>query len=142
MTFWQTKTLSQMNDAEWESLCDGCGKCCLHKLKDVDTGEVFYTQVACRLLDLPTCKCKAYPQRTEHVPDCLVLRRHLASGFSYLPTTCAYRLIAEGKELASWHPLVSGNKDSVFEAGVAIRSYAVAETHGQDLQDYIIDWIC
>jgi uncharacterized protein len=141
MSFWKTKTLAEMTHKEWESLCDGCGKCCLHKLEDEDTGEVYYTNVACRLLDLDTCRCKNYPERTRIVPECLDLRQHDIAEFNWLPLTCAYRLVAEGEELPAWHPLVSGKTTSVADAGVSIRSFAVAESQDQDLEDHVIEWL-
>jgi uncharacterized protein len=141
MSFWETKTLSEMTHEEWESLCDGCGKCCLHKLEDEDTGEVYYTNVACRLFNLDTCRCKNYPDRTRLVPDCIDLKQQDISEFSWLPSTCAYRLVAEGNELPSWHPLVSGTTTSVVDAGVSIRSFAVAESQADDLEDHVIEWL-
>lgn len=141
MTFWQTKSLTEMTDEEWESLCDGCGKCCLHKLEDEESGKVYYTNAACRLLDLRTCRCTNYPERTTIVPECMDIRKHEIHELSWLPSTCAYRLIAEGDELPAWHPLISGNPLSVVEAGVSVRSYAVPETHVDDLEELVIEWL-
>jgi uncharacterized cysteine cluster protein YcgN (CxxCxxCC family) len=141
MGFWQTKSLTEMTDEEWESLCDGCGKCCLHKLEDEESGKVYYTNAACRLLDLTTCRCTNYPERTRVVPECMDVRKHEIPEFSWLPSTCAYRLIAEGDELPAWHPLISGNPLSVVEAGVSVRSYAVPETQVDDLEEHVIEWL-
>ena len=138
MNFWQTKKLTEMTDDEWESLCDGCAKCCLHKLEDEESGEVYYTNVACRLLDLGTCRCSNYDQRTWHVAECLELKKHKVSDFHWLPSTCAYRLIWEEKPLPDWHPLVSGKPDSVVSAGVSIRSYAIMETPEIDYENHIL----
>ena len=141
MTFWRSKILSEMTHEEWEALCDGCGKCCLHKLEDEDSGRVYYTNVACRLLDLKFCSCGNYNARTEIVPDCLDLKGCDIGEFSWLPSTCAYRLVAEGNDLPSWHPLISGDSNSVVEAGVSIKSYAVPEAQAQDIEDHIIEWL-
>ena len=141
MSFWKTKTLAEMTQKEWESLCDGCGKCCLHKLEDEDTGAVYYTNVACRLLDLKTCRCTHYEARTHLVPDCIDLKQHKISQFSWLPSTCAYRLLAEGEGLPMWHPLVSGKPITVVHAGVSIRSFAIPEAQAQDLEEHVIKWL-
>ncbi|MBM4208900.1 MAG: YcgN family cysteine cluster protein [Gammaproteobacteria bacterium] len=141
MTFWLKKSLSEMTDTEWEALCDGCGKCCLNKLEDDETGDIFYTSAACRMLDITSCRCSNYLERTRLVSGCIDVRQLNASEFSWLPSTCAYRVLAEGGELAAWHPLISGNVFSVVEAGVSVRSYAVSETQVDDLEDHIIEWL-
>ena len=117
MSFWQEKTLEQMSSAEWESLCDGCARCCLIKLEDADTGDVHYTSLVCDLLDADRCRCTRYPQRHELVPDCIQFTPELAATLAWLPDTCAYRLIAEGLDLPEWHPLVSGRAESCARSG-------------------------
>ncbi|MBU2986001.1 YcgN family cysteine cluster protein [Saccharophagus degradans] len=143
MAFWQEKTLAEMTSAEWESLCDGCGKCCLHKLEDEDTGEVFYTYVACKLLDTQTARCTDYPNRVAKVPECLCLKPSDVASFHWLPETCAYRLLSEGQPLAAWHPLVSGDPASVKAANVSVAGKVVAEhkVHPDDYEDCIVHWV-
>lgn len=119
--FWETKTLEAMSDAEWEGLCDGCGRCCLVKLEDEETGTIHFTDVGCRLLDGESCRCRDYPNRSAVVPDCVRLRPENIAGLGWMPPTCAYRLLAEGKGLPAWHPLVSGRAESVVEAGVSVK---------------------
>ncbi len=137
--FWKRKTLGEMSRAEWESLCDGCGRCCLHKLEDLDTGEVHYTRVACRLLNLHTCRCTDYARRTARVSDCEVLSPANVENLSWLPATCAYRLISEGAVLPAWHPLQSGDPETVHAAGISVRNLAVSEVDVDDLEDYLLD---
>lgn len=135
--FWKTKTLEEMSGPEWESLCDGCGKCCLSKLEDEDTGEIYFTSVGCRLFDAGTCRCGDYPNRLALVPDCIRLTPENVRTISWLPRTCAYRLVADGRDLFSWHPLVSGNPESVHKAGISMRNRVTAsETDMDEPEDY------
>jgi uncharacterized cysteine cluster protein YcgN (CxxCxxCC family) len=135
--FWKTKALEEMSTAEWESLCDGCGKCCLSKLEDEDTGEIYWTTVGCRLLDCTTCRCRDYEHRLERVKDCVGLTPANARTIGWLPNTCAYRLVAEGRDLYWWHHLVSGNPDTVHEAGVSVRGRTTAsEDDLEQAEDY------
>lgn len=141
MRFWQEKTIKEMSTEEWESLCDRCGKCCLHKLEDEDSGEIFFTSVVCNLIDLDTCSCTHYTERCTLIPECLDLKQHDFTEFNWLPTTCAYKLLANGEALPVWHPLVSGSSESVHDAGVSVRSYAMKESEVDDLEDHIIEWL-
>lgn len=125
--FWRTKTLDEMSPAEWESLCDGCGRCCLNKLEDEDTGEIAWTEVACRLLDGTSCRCSDYPNRQATVPDCIQLDAGKVREITWLPPTCGYRLVAEGRDLYWWHHLLSGDLGTVHEAGVSVRDRIVSE---------------
>ena len=140
--FWKSKTLDQMTPGEWESLCDGCGRCCLNKLEDEDTGEFLYTRAACKLLDIGTCRCTDYSNRHDKVPDCVALTPQNVGSLGWLPGTCAYRLLAEGKSLPWWHPLVSGDPQTVVDAGVSVRGRTVSELDvgpGQ-WEDHVADW--
>jgi hypothetical protein len=141
MSFWKTKKLAEMTTEEWESLCDNCGKCCLYKLEDEDTGKIVFTSVACKLIDLKTCRCTRYAERTRLVADCLDLKQYDFTRYDWLPATCAYRLLNDGKGLSVWHPLRSGAAASVKKAGVSISSYAIEESHGMNLEDHIIEWL-
>jgi uncharacterized cysteine cluster protein YcgN (CxxCxxCC family) len=125
--FWKTKSLSVMTREEWESLCDGCGRCCLNKLEDEDTGRFLYTRAACKLLDLETCRCTDYARRHAKVPDCVALTPENVGKLGWLPDTCAYRLLNEGNNLKWWHPLVSGRPETVAEAGISVAGEAYSE---------------
>ncbi|EBI0222938.1 YcgN family cysteine cluster protein [Salmonella enterica] len=137
--FWQRKTLDEMTDAEWESLCDGCGQCCLHKLMDEDTDEIYFTNVACRQLNIKTCQCRHYERRFEFEPDCIKLTRENLPDFEWLPMTCAYRLLAEGKLLPTWHPLLTGSKAAMHGERISVRHIAVKESEVRDWQDHILN---
>ena len=121
LPFWKQKTLEEMTDPEWESLCDGCGRCCLVKLEEEETGKIHFTDLSCKLLDAKACRCSDYAKRQETVHDCVKLTPKAVRELSWLPVTCAYRRLGEGRGLASWHPLVSGRAESVVEAGVSVR---------------------
>lgn len=137
--FWKTKTLAEMTPAEWESLCDGCGRCCLHKLLH-DDETLSFTNVACRLLDLRSCRCSRYATRKRHVPDCVTLTPAEVAAIGWLPPSCAYRRLAEGRGLAWWHPLVSGDAQTVHDAGVSVRGRAVSEREAGPLEEYVVEW--
>ena len=140
--FWETKSLAQMDREEWESLCDGCARCCLHKLEDESSGEVFYTRVRCRYLDEQTCRCTDYVNRSVIVPDCIQLHPQDVADLHWLPPTCAYRLLSEGKPLYDWHPLVSGSADSVHDAGISIRGKAISDefVHPEGYDEHLLHW--
>lgn len=125
--FWEVKALDDMSDSEWESLCDGCGRCCLQKLEDEDTGQIHFTRISCRLLDTNSCQCSDYSNRFDEVPDCLSVRPITAEKLSWLPVTCAYRKLSQGQGLDNWHPLVSGDPESVKLAGISVSGRCISE---------------
>ena len=138
--FWKTVPLERMTESQWESLCDGCGRCCLHKLRDEDTDAIAFTDVSCRLLDTHTCRCTRYDTRQRYVPDCVSLTPAALQDIDWLPPSCAYRLVAEGKDLPVWHPLRSGSPDTVHTSGASVRGRAVDERRAGLLEDRIVDW--
>ena len=138
--FWKTKSLQQMSAEEWEALCDGCGWCCMHKIEDEESGQVYTTHVACRLLNLKTCRCTNYPRRLELVDTCLKITPANVLELTWLPETCAYRLVLAGKPLPRWHPLISGDPDSVHRAGISVRGHVMREADADmsRIEDYVI----
>src|SRR5688572_23964148 len=140
--FWRVKRLEEMSGAEWESLCDGCGRCCLNKLEDYDTGEIAWTDVACRLLDGESCRCRDYANRQALVHDCIPLNPDTVRSLSWLPPTCGYRLVAGGRDLYWWHPLVSGDPETVHQAGISVRGRTVSEAEwpADALEERITTW--
>jgi uncharacterized cysteine cluster protein YcgN (CxxCxxCC family) len=142
--FWQRKSLKEMTDSEWESLCDGCGRCCLVKLEDADdSSRTYFTDVGCRLLDGETCRCSDYPNRSARVKDCVRLTPRNINRIVWLPPTCAYRMLADGGDLYWWHPLVSGDPDTVHQAGISVRGRVGAsedEVRDDELEDRIVSW--
>lgn len=140
--FWRVTPLEKMTPHEWESLCDGCGRCCLNKLEDEETGAIAWTDIACTLLDHGTCRCRRYDSRTELVPDCVPLTAETVRRLTWLPSTCAYRLVAEGRDLFWWHPLVSGDAGSVHVAGISVRGRVVSEDDFtvEAYEERLVDW--
>jgi uncharacterized cysteine cluster protein YcgN (CxxCxxCC family) len=138
--FWQTKTLDEMTPEEWESLCDGCGRCCLHKLRDEETQALSFTNVACRLLDTATCRCSDYANRFAQVPDCIQLTPAILREVDWLPPSCAYRRIEEGRGLPPWHPLRSGTNETVVTSGASARGRIISERDAGMLEDHVTDW--
>jgi hypothetical protein len=137
--FWEDRPLEALDRAQWEALCDGCGKCCVHKLEDEVTGELFPTNVACKLLDRHSGQCSDYRHRRAYVPECVRLTPKLAATLDWLPPTCAYKLRADGKPLPDWHPLNSGDPDSVHKAGMSVRGWTISETEAGELEDHILE---
>lgn len=137
--FWELP-LKDLTRAEWEALCDGCGRCCLHKVEDEDSGTVLGTNVACKLLDTGTARCTDYRNRKAYVPDCLRLTFRLVHEVTWLPSTCAYRLRADGKPLPEWHYLISGDRDAVVRAGVSVIGRVIGETDAGPIEHHIVEW--
>ena len=139
--FWQTVPLAEMDDAQWEALCDGCAKCCLVKLQDEDTDEIVFTDIVCNLLDQENCRCTHYAERTRLVPDCVKLTKDNLDKIDFMPPSCAYRLLHEGQDLPDWHPLVSGTPDSVVAAGMSVKGRVTPEIMFEgDAEDRVVDW--
>ena len=141
--FWQRKSLAEMTQAEWESLCDGCARCCMIKLENADDGTIHHTALVCHLLDIERCRCTSYSKRHELVPDCIEFGADIVAKLRWLPTTCAYRRLAEGKPLSWWHPLVSGSADSVHDAGISVRDRVipVQMVHEDEMEEHIVQWV-
>ncbi|WP_018689363.1 YcgN family cysteine cluster protein [Ahrensia kielensis] len=141
--YWEEKTLAEMTAGEWEALCDGCGKCCMSKLIDDDTDEIYYTTVACRLFDADSCRCSDYENRQQKVSDCVKLTPQNVGEIAWLPTTCAYRLLNEGKPLFDWHPLISGDASSVHKADIsmqrAVTAFEQDMTHDGEYLEHLVD---
>jgi uncharacterized cysteine cluster protein YcgN (CxxCxxCC family) len=141
--FWERFPLEQLSHEEWEALCDGCGRCCLMKLEDVDDGRLYSTDIACQYLDQHQCGCTTYADRFERVPDCVRVTPRMARDYDWLPSTCAYRRVAHGQGLADWHPLISGDPESVHAAGISVRASVVSETRvaEADYEDHVVRWV-
>ncbi len=141
LPFWKTKTLQEMTPEEWESLCDGCARCCIIKFQDEDTGHVYHTNVVCEYLDIYHCRCKRYAERSVLVPTCLTLTPQNVGLLSWMPETCVYRLLSEGKDLPLWHYLVCGDRNAVHKAGISVRGKVVSgvDVEEEDLPDYVVD---
>ncbi len=137
--FWETTPLHQLDRAQWESLCDGCGKCCIHKLEDDETGALFPTNVACRLLNRHSGRCSDYRNRHAYVPECIRLTPAKLATLDWLPATCAYRLVEKGDPLPGWHHLITGDPESVHKAGMSVRGWTISETDAGDLEFHMID---
>ncbi len=139
-SFWKDKPLDTLTPEEWESLCDGCAKCCLHRIEDADTGEVYTTNIVCRYLNQDDCRCGDYPNRSINVPDCVSVTPELLQDPYWLPSTCTYRVLAEGRELPEWHPLVSGTYATVLTSGNSIQGRVVCETEADDPEHHLVHW--
>ncbi len=140
LPFWKTTPLKDMTNAQWESLCDGCGRCCLHKLRDDETDELYYTSVACRLLDVKTCQCTDYPKRHRKVQDCVTLTPTMIPELDWLPPDCAYKRLSDGDDLPPWHPLITGSPQTVITSGASAAGRCISERRAGALEDYVVDW--
>ena len=142
-SFWETTALADMSQQQWESLCDSCGKCCLHKLEDEDSGEILYTSVICQYLQQDSCQCSVYANRQKYLPDCVVLKPDNLADLHWMPDTCAYRLLYEGKSLPAWHPLLTGNRQLMAESGNSITGKVISDEHVHEdgLEEFIIRWV-
>lgn len=138
--FWENKELHEMSDSEWESLCDGCAKCCIFKFEEDETGHILQTDVVCKLLDLSDCHCTRYPERKNLVPDCITITADNILTLNWMPASCSYRLLANGKNLPDWHPLITGDKNSAIKAGKTVQGNVVSELDVDDIEDRIIGW--
>jgi uncharacterized cysteine cluster protein YcgN (CxxCxxCC family) len=135
--FWQDKTLDQFTQSEWEQVCDGCAKCCLHKLEDEKTGIIYATNVVCQYLQIEQCQCTQYIERSQRVPECVTLNRHNLEHVYFMPSTCSYRLLAENKPLPQWHPLCTGNPHSVHQSGQSVQGKVISELEADDLMHHL-----
>jgi uncharacterized cysteine cluster protein YcgN (CxxCxxCC family) len=140
---WEEKALTEMSQEEWESLCDGCARCCMIKVEDEEDGAIYHTGLVCHLLDIEACRCTRYPERHDIVRDCIEFTADLAGQLKWLPKSCAYRRLAEGRTLADWHPLISGDPESVHRAGISVRDRVipVQHVHEDELADHVVDWV-
>ena len=141
-SFWQSEPLGTLNPDQCEALCDGCAKCCLHRLEDTESRAIQFTNVCCRYLDPDSCRCTDYARRSTNVPDCVKVTLKVLEDPYWLPRTCAYRLLAEGKDLPWWHPLVSGDPDTVIQSGNSVRGRVISELEADDLEQHMVDWFC
>ncbi|MCL1068815.1 YcgN family cysteine cluster protein [Shewanella olleyana] len=140
MSFWIEKKLNQLTTVQWEALCDGCGKCCLNKLIDDETEELYYTDAACHLLDDETCGCRRYPERFKYVPACTAITVDNVAELTWLPDSCAYKRLHEGRKLPSWHPLITGSKEAMHAAGISVKGKTINENKVRDVFDHIVLW--
>ena len=140
--FWKTKNMAELSPSEWESLCDGCGKCCCIRLEDEETADIYVTDVVCKLFDAGSCQCSDYPNRSKKVPDCVTLTPDNVDKLKWMPRTCAYRLVSEGKDLYAWHHLVSGSRETIHEAGMSVQEAVISERHvdDDDIPSRIVIW--
>lgn len=140
-SFWKEKDLDELSKKEWESLCDGCAKCCLYRLEDEDTKRIYFTNVHCRLLDTETGRCTDYANRSTRVPDCVTITPAVLEDPYWLPRSCTYRLLAEGQDLPAWHPLLTGDSMSVVRAGQRVCGHTICEDEADELENHLVDWI-